>query len=115
MIILFLSSVEGASCSVRVVAEAREDFVALRDKTFTAFRKECRGKNGVERTSDCSSCSFSTEPASPPRFDFVLRPIIPPFRLEFTVKANADALVALAESQTKGSIFAEIGVGGWGI
>ncbi|XP_022100076.1 C3 and PZP-like alpha-2-macroglobulin domain-containing protein 8 [Acanthaster planci] len=49
----------------------------------------------------------------PHRFDFVLRPIIPPFRLNFKVKAKADAIVALAGNETEASVFAEIGIGGW--
>ncbi|XP_022100078.1 uncharacterized protein LOC110984330 isoform X2 [Acanthaster planci] len=102
MIVLSLSSVEGTACCALAVAEAGEDFTALRDKTFAAFRQECRVK-------DSTPCPFTTEPATPHQFDFVLRPIIPPFRLDFTLRAPKDAIVALAEDMTEDSIFAEIG------
>ncbi|XP_022100077.1 uncharacterized protein LOC110984330 isoform X1 [Acanthaster planci] len=107
MIVLSLSSVEGTACCALAVAEAGEDFTALRDKTFAAFRQECRVK-------DSTPCPFTTEPATPHQFDFVLRPIIPPFRLDFTLRAPKDAIVALAEDMTEDSIFAEIGIGSWG-
>ena len=55
------------------------------------------------------ACTFFTEPKTPHSFKFILKPLSVPFRLEFTVKANKDAMIALAEHKTDESTFAEIG------
>ena len=56
------------------------------------------------------ACSFVTEHsnASTYVFKFVLKTLIMPFRLDFTVKASHDALIALAENKTKESTCADI-------
>ena len=54
------------------------------------------------------ACSFSTVPTSPHVFDFVLKSATAPFRVDFSLKAENDAKLALAEDKTDASIFAEI-------
>ncbi|XP_038066791.1 uncharacterized protein LOC119736853 [Patiria miniata] len=58
------------------------------------------------------ACSFSTVAANPHTFKFILKPLSIPFRLDFTVKTDKDAALALAESTTRESIFAEMNIGG---
>ena len=47
-------------------------------------------------------------PINPYVLDFVLKPATMPFRVDFSVKAENDAKLALAENKTDALIFAEI-------
>ncbi|XP_038066788.1 C3 and PZP-like alpha-2-macroglobulin domain-containing protein 8 [Patiria miniata] len=97
-------------CSAMIKAAAGDDLTTLRDKTFAAFRNECRLNK--DQHDESNSCSFSTVASKPPTFKFILKPLSMPFRLDFAVKIERGASLALAESTTHGSIFAEMNIGG---
>ncbi|XP_071797250.1 uncharacterized protein [Asterias amurensis] len=56
-------------------------------------------------------CSFVTEATRDRRFEFILNPLVTPFRLSFDVKAPSRAMILLASERTSGSVFAEIAIG----
>ncbi len=51
---------------------------------------------------------FYTTPSVPGSFKFILGPVSMPFKIRFDIKAEKDAVVALAEDKTLVSIFAQI-------
>ncbi|XP_038067049.1 uncharacterized protein LOC119737049 [Patiria miniata] len=106
-----LLPVRGKMCSAMIKAAPGDDLTTLRDKALAAFRTECRGKQ--RNLDDIKSCSFTTDPSTPPIATFILQPMRAPFRLDLDVKTPRSANVVLAEEKTEVSVFAWITLGGW--
>ncbi|XP_038067069.1 uncharacterized protein LOC119737068 [Patiria miniata] len=111
-VIFSVLPVRGEMCSALIKAAAGDNLTTLRHKTFSAFRKECRLNK--DQFDESNSCSFSTVPTQQETvtFKFILKPLSMPFRLDFAVKIEKGAALALAENTTHGSIFADINIGG---
>ncbi|XP_038064483.1 uncharacterized protein LOC119734919 [Patiria miniata] len=62
---------------------------------------------------DYTACAFTLEKTWPPVATFILEPLRAPFRLDFDVKANRDAMIVLAEEKTNASVFAWITMNAW--
>ncbi|XP_022091446.1 uncharacterized protein LOC110979714 [Acanthaster planci] len=104
-----LLAVHGEMCSAVTKASAGDDLGSLRQRAFTAFQAQCRGKPGD--LGSTTSCSFALEPSDPPGITFILQPLYEPFRLDFHVKTRRDAILVLAEEKTEESSFAWITIG----
>ncbi|XP_038066316.1 uncharacterized protein LOC119736375 isoform X2 [Patiria miniata] len=110
-IAIFLLPVRGEMCSAMITAAAGDDLTMLRNKTFAAFRKECRlNKSQLDESKSCSI--FTEGGLHDDPYKFNIKPLNMPFRLEFEVKTEYAAGIVLAEDKTDESIFADINIGG---